>query len=73
MGVASCKLIKKYDVFAYSRALSQISGAVKTEEMAAIPEDLRNLRDFPQYDATFQDHPLFRRHLEQWAGKTKKV
>jgi hypothetical protein len=39
----------------------------------AIPEDLRNLRDFPQYDATFQDHPQFRQRLEQWAGKTKKL
>ena len=44
------------------------------EEMAAtIPEDLQNLRDFPQYDATFQDHPQFRQSLENWADKTKRV
>ena len=41
--------------------------------MATIPEDLQNLRDFPQYDATFQDHPQFRQRLETWADKTKKV
>ena len=43
------------------------------EEMATIPEDLQNLCDFPQYDATFQDHPQFRRSLEAWADKTKNV
>jgi hypothetical protein len=43
------------------------------EEMATIPEDLQNLRDFPQYDATFQDHPQFRRRLEAWADKTKNL
>ncbi|CAI8024340.1 Arf-GAP with coiled-coil, ANK repeat and PH domain-containing protein 2 [Geodia barretti] len=43
------------------------------EEMATIPEDLQNLCDFPQYDATFQDHPQFRRSLEAWADKTKNL
>lgn len=41
--------------------------------MATIPEDLQHLRDFPQYDATFQDHPQFRLKLEHWAGRTDKV
>lgn len=41
--------------------------------MAAIPEDLKHLQDFPQYDATFQDHPQFRQRLDQWADRTEKV
>lgn len=42
-------------------------------KMTAIPEDLKHLQDFPQYDATFQDHPQFRKRLEQWADKTEQV
>lgn len=43
------------------------------ETMTEIPEDLRHLREFPQYDATFQDHPHFRENLERWADRTDKV
>lgn len=42
-------------------------------KMTAIPEDLKHLQDFPQYDASFQDHPQFRQRLEQWADRTEKV
>lgn len=41
--------------------------------MVAIPEDLRHLKDFPAYDATFQDGPKFRQNLSHWALKTDKV
>ena len=47
--------------------------AESKEAMTEVPEDLRHLREFPQYDATFQDHPQFRENLERWADRTDKV
>lgn len=41
--------------------------------MEAIPEDLLHLKDFPMFDATFQDKPNFRQNLSHWAQKTDKV
>ena len=40
---------------------------------AQVPEDLRTLKDFPVYDASFQDGPCFRQNLTHWAIKTEKV
>ena len=41
--------------------------------MEVIPEDLRHLKDFPSFDASFQDKPNFRQNLSHWALKTDKV
>ena len=41
--------------------------------MVDIPEDLRQLQDFPTYDITFQDSPKFRQNLNHWTFKTDKV
>lgn len=40
---------------------------------AQVPEDLRTLKDFPVYDASFQDGPCFRQNLSHWSLKTEKV
>lgn len=41
--------------------------------MEVIPDDLRHLKDFPSFDASFQDKPTFRQNLTHWAAKTDKV
>lgn len=48
-------------------------GKDKDPSVSAVPEDIRNLRDFPCYDESFQDGPRFRQNLGSWAGKTEKV
>ena len=41
--------------------------------MEDIPEDLRELKDFPVFNSMFQDGPKFRQNLTLWAFKTDKV
>ncbi len=41
--------------------------------MVEIPAELRHLKDFPAYDASFQDGPNFRQNLSHWALRTDKV
>ncbi len=41
--------------------------------MTTVPDDVRNLKDFPCYDESFQDGPRFRQNLSSWAGKTEKA
>lgn len=43
------------------------------ETLAEIPQDLRELADFPVYDTTFTDGPKFRQQLSHWSTKTDKV
>lgn len=41
--------------------------------MVDVPTELRQLKDFPAYDASFQDGPNFRQNLSQWALRTEKL
>jgi len=41
--------------------------------MVEVSNNLRNLKDFPAYDASFQDGPKFRQNLSHWALRTEKV
>ena len=39
----------------------------------AFPNDVRHLKDFPLYDSSLLDGPLFRQKLHTWASRTEKV
>ena len=45
----------------------------KDSTTTVVPDDVRDLKDFPCYDESFQDGPRFRQNLSSWAGRTEKV
>ena len=39
----------------------------------SFPDDVRHLKDFPVYDNSLLDGPIFRQKLHTWASRTEKV
>lgn len=71
---ASAKRKTRYFLqFTLFSLCTKMPGNDKDAEATIIPDDIRNLKDFPCYDESFQDGPRFRQNLSSWAGKTEKV